>query len=180
MDNRDTTFRFPLARVVPLLGGFLFLLMIIAGGFAVGGYHPIVMAILWLALVGSGWYGLSDLLIRVTVREEGLQVRLLRLRGMQTHLIPWADVQELSLSGHLADQMQLRAQKGVSISKWTLPAHVALAKAVVQRADLRPDPANDPSGVNQAFDRLFQARGKRNRYGLHWQWRRVERELGDE
>jgi hypothetical protein len=180
MNSRDTTFRFPVARVLPLLGGFLFLLMIIAGSFVVGSYPSVVMVVLWILLIASGWYGLSDLLVQVTVREENLQIRSLSLRGVQMDVIPWSNVQELNLSGHMPDELKLWARKGVSISKWTLPAHVALARVVIQRADLKPDPANDPPGVSQAFDRLLQTKGRRDKFGLHWQWRGIERELGDE
>jgi len=176
----DITFRFPLARTLPLLGGFLFLLLIIAGGFVVEGYHPVVMASLWLALLGSGWFGLADLIVRVVVREDGLQIRSLSLRGVRAQLVPWGDIQQIGLSGHMPDVLQLQARKGVSISKWTLPAHLVLAEAVIQQADLKPDPANDPPGVNQAFDTLLRTKGKRKKYGLHWRWRRIERGLGDE
>lgn len=180
MYDKETTFRFPVVRILPLLGSFLFLLMIIIGGFAVGGYHPVVTAILWLALIASGWVGLSDLLTLVVVREDGLQIRSLSLRGVRTRLIPWADVQELILSGHQPEVLQLKSRQGVSISKWALPAQVALAEAVVQQADLQPDRDSKPPGVNQAFEALLQTKGKRKKYGLYWRWKRVERELGDE
>jgi len=82
MDNReDMAFRFPLTRTLPLLVAFLFILLIIAGGFVVGNYHPVVTVILWLGLIGSGWFGASDLATRVVVRENGLQIRSLSLRG---------------------------------------------------------------------------------------------------
>ena len=54
MYEKKTTFRFPLTRILPLLASFLFLLMIIIGSLFVGGYHPVVTVILWLALIGSG------------------------------------------------------------------------------------------------------------------------------
>ena len=180
MYEKKTTFRFPLARTLPLLGSFLFLLMIIIGSFFVGGYHPAVTVILWLALIGSGWVGLSDLLALIVVREEGLQIRSLSLRGVRTTLIPWADVQELNLSGHQRDVLKLLARQGVSISRWNLPAHLDLAQTVVDRADLKPGPDNQPPSVSQAFETLWGARAKSQRYLLYWQWRRVERELGDE
>lgn len=180
MDNKNMTFRFPLTRTLPLLAAFLFLLLIIAGGFAVGSYHPVVTVILWLALIGSGWFGLSDLVSQVVVREDGLQIRSLSLRGVQTRIIPWDDVRQLDLSGRMPDTLQLQATKGVSISKWTLPAHPVLAEAVVQQASLQPDPVNKPPGVHQAFAALQQTKAKSNRYLLRWRWRRVKRELGDE
>ena len=180
MYDKETTFRFPLSRVLPLLGSFLFLLMIIIGGFFVGGYHPVVMVILWMALIGSAWVGLSDLLTLIAVREDGLQIRSLSLRGLQTHLIPWADVRELSLSGHQREVLKLSARQGVSIGRWILPAHLHLAQAVVERAELRPAPENQPPGVSQAFARLLEVKAKSQRVFLHWQWRKVDRELGDE
>ena len=176
----NSAFRFPLTRTLPLLGGFVFLLLIIVGSFAAGGYHPVVTVILWLALAGSGWLSLSDLSTQVVVREDGLQIRSLSLRGVRTHLVPWADVQGVSLSGHMPDVLKLWARKGVSISKWTLPAHQALAEAVVRQADLRPDPANEPPGVNQAWATLRETKSRSERYRLYWRWGRVERELGDE
>lgn len=180
MDDRDMVFRFPLTRTLPLLVAFLFLLLIIVGGFVVGSYHPVVIVILWLGLIGSGWFGASDLVTRVVVIENGLQVRSLSLRGVQTRLIPWDDVQQLGLSGRMPDVLQLVAQKDVSISKWTLPAQLALAEAVIQRADLQPGPANKPPEVHQAFVTLRQTRVKGEKYLLRWRWRRVKRELGDD
>ena len=56
----------------------------------------------------------------------------------------------------------------------------ALAEAVVRQADLRPDPANEPPGVNQAWATLWETKSKSERYRLYWRWGRVERELGDE
>lgn len=174
------TFRFPLTRTLPLLGSFLFLLMIIIGGFTVGGYHPIVTVLLWLGLISSGWLGLSDLLTQVTVRKEGLQIRSLSLRRSWVLVIPWDDIQELNLSGHVPDVMQLLARKGVSTNRWTLPAYPNLAQIVVRQAALQPDRANQPPGVPQAFDKLRTTKAKHERYTLRWQWKRVERELGDE
>jgi hypothetical protein len=180
MDNRDIAFRFPLTRTLPLLVAFLFILLIIAGGFVVGNYHPVMTVILWLGLIGSGWFSASDLVTRVIVRENGLQIRSLSLRGVQTRLISWDDVRQLDLSGRMPDMLQLVAQKGVSISKWTLPAQLALAEVVVQQAGLQPDPANKPPGVHQAFVTLRQTRAKSEKYLLRWRWRRVKRELGDD
>lgn len=180
MYDRDNTFRLPLTRTLPLWGSFLFLLLMIIGGFVAGGYHPIVTALLWLAMIASGWYGLSDLITTVVIREEGLQIRSLSLRGVRTTLIPWDDVQLLSLSGHLPGVVQLKSQQGVSISKWTLPAHPKLAGTVVRQAHLLPDRDNRPPGVSQAFDTLLETKSKSQRRFLHWQWRKVERELKDD
>ncbi len=179
MDITHKTFRFPLKRTLPLLVAFLFLMAVIVGAFAVGSYHPIVTVILWLGLIGSGWYSLSDVVARCVVEEEGLRVRLLGLRGVRSHLIPWDAMRQLDLVGYMPDVLQLRTRKGVSRTKWTLPAHPDLAEAVVQGAGLRPDPANESSGAHQAFVTLQQTRGKRNRYSLHWRWRR-RIEGGDE
>ena len=179
-DREDMVFRFPLTRTLPLLVAFLFILLIIAGGFVVGNYHPVVTVILWLGLIGSGWFGASDLATRVVIRENGLQIRSLSLRGVQTHLVAWDDVRQLDLSGRMPDTLQLVAQKGVSTSKWTLPAQLALAEAVVRQANLQPDSTNKPPGVHQAFATLRQTRAKSERYLLRWRWRRVERELGDD
>jgi len=176
MDDRDIVFRFPLTRTLPLLVAFAFLLLIIAGGFVVGNYHPVVTVILWLALIGSGWFGAADLITQVVVRENGLQIRSLGLRGVQTSLIPWDDIRQLALSGRMPDVLQLVAQKGVSTSKWTLPAELALADAVIQTAGLQPDPANKPPGVGQAFTALRQTKGKSKKYLMWWRWRRVKRE----
>jgi hypothetical protein len=180
MYEKKTAFRFPLTRILPLLGSFLFLLMIIIGSIFVGGYHPVVTVILWLAFIGSGWVGLSDLLALIIVSEEGLQIRSLSLRGVRTTLIPWADVQELNLSGHQRDVLKLLARQGVSVSRWNLPAHLDLAQAVVDRADLEPGPDNQPPGVSQAFEMFRGTRARSQRYFLYWQWRRVERESEDE
>ena len=179
MDD-NTIFRFPLMRTLPLVAAFLFLLIIIAGGFFVGGYHPLVTVILWVSFASSGWLALSDLLTLATIREDGLQVRSLTLRGLDTHLLPWEDIQEINLTGHTPDVLQLRARQDVSIGKWLLPAHIALAEIVVQKANLQPDKDNKPPRVNQAFDTLLQTKGKRKKYGLFWRWKRVERELDDE
>ena len=116
----------------------------------------------------------------IFVREEGLQIRSLSLRGVRTTLIPWTDVQELNLSGHQRDVLKLLARQGVSVSRWNLPAHLDLAQVVVERADLQPDPDNQPPSVSQAFETLWGTKAKGQRYLLYWQWRRVERELGDE
>jgi hypothetical protein len=179
-DREDMAFRFPLTRTLPLLVAFLFILLIIAGSFVGGNYHPVVTVILWLGLIGSGWFGASDLATRVVIRENGLQIRSLSLRGVRTHLVPWDDVRQLDLSGRMPDTLQLVAQNGVSTSKWTLPAQLALAEAVVQGAGLQPDSTTRPQGVHQAFDTLRQTRTRSERYLLRWRWRRVERELGDD
>jgi hypothetical protein len=180
LEEEISNFRFPLTRTLPLLGSFLFLLLIVIGGFAVGGYHPVVTVLLWLGLIGSGWFGLSDLLTQAVIKKEGLQVRSLSLRGVQTRLIPWDDVQELSLSGHVPDVLQLLAHQGVSQGKWTLPAHMNLAQEVVKQAHLEPHRTNQPPQVPQAFDKLRETKGRSKRYLLHWQWKKVERELEDE
>lgn len=177
MDNRGTAFRFPLTRTLLSVAAFLILLLIVV---AVKGYPLAVTVILWLALIGSGWVSLSDLVAQVVVREDGLQIRSLSLRGVQTRLIPWDDVRQLGLSGHTPEVLQLWARKGVSTSKWMLPAHLALAEAVIRQAGLQPDPANEPPRVHQAFDTLRQTRAKGKRYLLHWRWKGVEKELEDE
>lgn len=183
MSEQGTSFRFPLQRILPLLGSFTFLLLIILGGIFVGGYHPLVTAVLWLALVASGWLALSDGLLRATVREDGVEIRWLGLRGLQTRLVGWHDVLALSLSGHQPDVLQLVARQSVSRGKnqkWVVPGEIRLAEDVVERANLRPDRSNDPPGVNQAFDTLLQTKGKRKKYGMFWLWKRVEGELEDE
>lgn len=178
MDNRGTAFRFPLTRTLPSVAAFSILLLIVV---AVKSCPLAVTVILWLALIGSAWVSLSDLVAQVVVREDGLQIRSLSLRGVQTtRLIPWDDVRQLGLSGRTPDVLQLWAIKGVSTSKWMLPAHLALAEAVIRRAGLQPDPANKTPGVHQAFDTLRQTRAKSERYLLRWRWRRVEKELEDE
>jgi hypothetical protein len=176
MDDRSTVFRFPLTRTLPLLAAFLFLLLIIAGGFVVGSYHPAVTVILWLALIGSGWFAAADLITRVILKEDGLRIRALSLRGVRTSLVPWDDVQQLDLSGRMPDVLQLVAQKGVSTSKWTLPAEPEMADAIVQMAGLQPDPANKPPGAGQALTTLHQTKGKSKRYLMWWRWRRVNGE----
>jgi hypothetical protein len=180
MDDRDTTFRFPLTRTLPLLGSFLVLLLIVASGFLVGGYNPALTVILWLGLIGSGWFALSDLVTRAIVREDGLQVRWLSSRGVRTRLILWDDVQDLRLSGNMPDVLQLGAGKDVSTNKWTLPAHLALVRAVVRQARLQPHPGDRTPGVDQAFEALQETKKRSERYLLQWQWRRVERELENE
>ncbi|MFZ5918172.1 MAG: hypothetical protein ACOYZ7_14615 [Chloroflexota bacterium] len=183
MNDPNNVFRFPLVRVLPLVASFAFLLLIIVGGIVVGGYHPIVTALLWLGLIGSAWFALSDLVSRAEVRDDGLKVQALSLRGIQTHLLPWSEIQELNLSGHMPDALQLLSRSAVStgkVKKWTLPAHVALAESVVRQASLQPDRQNRPPGVNGAFDTLLQTRGKRKKYGLFWRWMRMERERENE
>ena len=180
MDETETTFRFAWTRTLPLVGAFLFLLLIVIGGFVSGSYNPIVSMVLWLGLVSSGWLGLADLLARVVVREDDLQIRSLSLRGLRTQLIPWTEVQALSLSGHQPDALKLQAQQGVSISKWTLPAHPDLAQAVVRWAGLQPSPDNQPPGVHRAFGKLRETKSKQQRFLLFWQWARAEGESGDE
>jgi hypothetical protein len=183
MSEQGKSFRFPLQRTLPLAGSFAFLLLIILGGIFVGGYHPVVTAVLWLALVASGWLALSDWLLQATVREDGVQVRWLNFRGLRRRFVPWHQVMALSLSGHQPDVLQLVARGNVSTDKeqkWTLPADVALAEALVERGHLRPDRTNEPPGVHQAFDKLLQIRGRRKKYGLYWHWKRVEGELEDE
>ena len=180
MDDKTTTFSFPLGRTLPFLASFFFLLLIIIGGLGLGGYHPLVTAFLWLALIGSAWYGLSDLLFRVVVEIEGLHIRSLSLRGLRTSFVPWLDVQTLSLAGPQPDLMKLGARNNVSITRWTLPAHRELAQIVVQRAKLEAHKDNKPPGVTGAFDKLLSTKSKQKRYPLHWQWRRMERELEDE
>ncbi len=180
MDDKNTIFRFSLKRTLPLLGSFLILLLIVVSGFFVGGYNPVLTVIFWLGLLSSGWFSLSDLVARAVVREDGLQIRWLGSRGVRTRLVLWDEIQDLSLLGHMPDVLQLRAGKDVSRAKWTLPAHLALARAVVRQAHLRPHPGNQPSGVDRAFETLQRTRGRNKRYRLQWQWWRVERGLEDE
>jgi len=155
-------------------------LLIVVSGFLVGGYHPLLTALLWLGLVGAGWFSLSDLITQAVVREDGLQVHWLGLRGVQTRLIPWDTIRDLSLLGHIPDVLQLGVSKDVSQDRWTLPAHLTLAQVVIRRAGLQPHPSNQPAGADRAFETLQTTRGKSKRYRLQWQWRRAERESQDE
>jgi hypothetical protein len=180
MDETETTFRFAWTRTLPLMGSFLFLLLIVIGGLVSGSYNPIVSIALWLALISSGWLSLSDLLTLVILREGGLQIRSLTLRGLRTRLISWTEVQALGLSGHQPDALKLRTREGVSVSRWTLPAHPDLAQAVVRRAGLQPSPDNQPPGVQQAFGKLRETKSRQQRFLLFWQWARAEDESGEE
>jgi hypothetical protein len=162
------------------MGSFLFLLLIIIGGFIWGAYNSVVIVIVWLCLIGSGWLSLSDLLAQVILREDGLQIRSLTLRGLQTRLIPWTEIQALGLSGHQPEVLKLQTREGVSVSRWTLPAHPDLAQAVVRRAGLQPSPDNQPPGVHQAFGKLQETRSRQQRFLLFWQWARAEDESGEE
>jgi len=180
MDNKDATFCFPLTRTLPLVGSFVVMLLLVASGFFVGGYHPVVTVIFWAGLVGSGWLSLSELVTRVVVKPDGLQIRWLSLLGVRTRLIYWNDIQKLDLAGHIPDVLQLEAQKDVSRGKWTLPADPALAKTIVWQALLQPHPDNQSPGVDQAFEKLQVTKRKEGRYFLRWQWRRDEKEFEDE